>query len=218
MERESNTRRLPRGYWTPTSHELEPLGKLGIHRLNGAARRVSKRLVRAFAKFGLTLSGVEVLREMCRPWSTSQTMLARTLGMSKGGISKLITRLEAAGLVDRTVDTTDRRCRVLRLTDLATSLMPLLVWIEHETDCEAFDPLDAETSREVTRALLLVGKNRLPTSAVASVRAVAQAVRAYSLRQRGQPLRWPEHSSGDQSASDPAAARRDPPPQMARRD
>jgi DNA-binding MarR family transcriptional regulator len=156
-------------YWPRprSTHLLEPLGNLAIHCLTRAARRVSARLADEFAWYDLRLSDVEALREMCKSVCTSPTALARALGMSKGGISKMLVRLERDLWITKTVDSTDRRCRVLTLTAGGKDLIRSLAEMEEDVDREAFGVLGKKMWSDLPRALLHVGRKKLPSIAVA---------------------------------------------------
>ncbi len=83
-------------------------------------RFVSNHVLQSFQRkvegVGVTVSEWVVLRELYRLGPTSPHEIARVLGMSKGAISKLVTRLERKTLVTQHVREEDRRARVVALT------------------------------------------------------------------------------------------------------
>jgi DNA-binding MarR family transcriptional regulator len=190
------------GWPRPASTKfLEPLGNLAIHCLSRAARRVSTHLSKELALYELTLSDVEALREMGKTRRTSPTALARALGMSKGGISKLTDRLVNGLWITKKVDPCDRRCRVLELTKPAREMIPSLALLEATVDYKAFSVLGSEKWSDVPRALLLVGRRlsvmwqeeqelEEPTATATPDRSTPGTVRATSLDPKQAPLSW----------------------------
>jgi DNA-binding MarR family transcriptional regulator len=94
---------------------MEVFGRLG--RLT----RVLEPVVEAvFARHGLRQGEFDVLAALRRsgePYTLIPSALSDTLMMSRAGMTNRLDRLEAAGLVDRTLDPADRRSFRIALTD-----------------------------------------------------------------------------------------------------
>jgi len=92
------------------------------HDLIGQYHRVSCALDRALsAKHGLANSDFEVLQQLCaagpeRP-QVRMSELGERVHLTQSAFSRLISRLESAGLVERTVCDDDRRSAWTRITD-----------------------------------------------------------------------------------------------------
>src|SRR5688572_11232166 len=87
-------------------------------RLSSCATVVEKRL-RAHLEqaFSTTLPRYEVLSAIGRhPTGPTMSQLSRTMMVSNGNVTAVVTRLIADGLVSRTVDRRDRRVATVRLT------------------------------------------------------------------------------------------------------
>jgi len=100
-----------------SNHELV----LAFGRLQGAANRLEYILGRAIEeKFGISHLTYEVLLILGRAGGPGLSM--RAIGqeqvLSTGGVTRLVDRMEAAGLVERATDPDDRRGRLVRLTPL----------------------------------------------------------------------------------------------------
>jgi DNA-binding MarR family transcriptional regulator len=92
------------------------------HDLIGRYHRVSCALDRELtAKHGLTSSDFEVLQQLCAAGSESPQVRMSELGervhLTQSAFSRLISRLENAGLVERTICDDDRRSAWTRITD-----------------------------------------------------------------------------------------------------
>jgi len=97
----------------------------GGHVLHLAARELGAALDRQFARFGLTAQQAGVLlRSAPRPASPNH--LAPLLGTDTAGMTRLLDRLEAKGLVRRERHAQDRRSIVIGLTDAGQTLVPQL--------------------------------------------------------------------------------------------
>lgn len=92
------------------------------HDLMGRYHRVSCALDRSLtAKHGLTSSDFEVLQQLCVAGAERPQLRMSELGervhLTQSAFSRLISRLESAGLVERTVCNDDRRSAWTRITD-----------------------------------------------------------------------------------------------------
>ena len=123
-------------------------------------RFVSNHVSHAFAR-KLLLSGVTVaewvlMREMFDEEETSPGVMAEQIGMTRGGVSKLVDRLVGKGLVTRRERSDDRRFQSVALTAAGRRLLPQLAALADENDEEFFQPL---TARE--RAALIATMKKL---------------------------------------------------------
>ncbi|WP_106403216.1 MarR family winged helix-turn-helix transcriptional regulator [Actinocorallia populi] len=88
------------------------LGRVGL--LLGPAQE------RVFTEFGLQRGEFDVLAALRRsgaPYVLSPSRLSALLMLSRAGMTNRLDRLEAAGMVERTLDRADRRSFQIRLTD-----------------------------------------------------------------------------------------------------
>ena len=123
-------------------------------------RFVSNHVSHAFARkllaSGVTVAEWVVMREMFDDEETSPGVLAERIGMTRGGVSKLVDRLVKKKLVSRHDRSDDRRFQSIALTSAARRLIPQLAALADQNDHEFFHPLSAGE-----RAALIVTMKKL---------------------------------------------------------
>ncbi len=123
-------------------------------------RLVSNNVSHAFARkledSGVTVAEWVVLREMYTSHAaTSPSNVAKLTGLTRGAVSKLITRLLDKGFVNRSESSIDRRYQDIQLTTKAERLVPKLASLADQNDDEFFQCL---SKAERTQLLLLLKK------------------------------------------------------------
>jgi len=110
-------------------------------------RFVSNHVSHAFkmklATRAVTVAEWVVLRELFGQQAVIASELATRLGMTRGGISKIIDRLESKGLLRRVSDQEDRRFQGLALTPEGRALVPRLAALADQNEEEFFGHLPA---------------------------------------------------------------------------
>src|ERR1700689_1606365 len=122
-------------------------------------RFVSNHVSHAFAQkllaSGVTAAEWVVMREMLDDQETSPGVLAERIGMTRGGVSKLVDRLVTKKLVTRQERTDDRRFQSIALTAAGRRLIPQLAALADRNDEEFFHPL---STRERTALIATMKK------------------------------------------------------------
>jgi DNA-binding MarR family transcriptional regulator len=134
-------------------------------------RFVSNHVSHAFAQKLLagevTVAEWVVMREMFDDEETSPGLLAERIGMTRGGVSKLVDRLVSRKLITRRERSDDRRFQSIALTAAARRLVPQLAALADQNDDEFFRPLStAERAALIATMKKLVqahGLRTLPT-------------------------------------------------------
>jgi DNA-binding MarR family transcriptional regulator len=121
-------------------------------------RLVSNHVSHAFARkleaSGVTVAEWVVLREMYGGGGrTAPSVVAELTGLTRGAVSKLISRLLEKRLVTRRESSSDRRYQDIELTKSAIVLVPTLAKLADENDKEFFGVVSA-SERETLRAIL----------------------------------------------------------------
>jgi DNA-binding MarR family transcriptional regulator len=104
-------------------------------------QRFAKNFGRLLQETAIIASEWAALRELYRPQRWSPVALGQAIGMSKGGASKLVSRLVAKGLAVKDSNESDRRFRAVGLTERGRKLVVFLASMENDTDRECFAPL-----------------------------------------------------------------------------
>jgi DNA-binding MarR family transcriptional regulator len=116
--------------------------------LQSAERGLTKTLGRLLTQCGIIASEWAALRALYGPQWHSPVELGRGIGMSKGGASKLVTRLVKKGLIQKHQPKFDRRFRSIALTAQGRALVIRLAALEKDINREFFQPLGHQrTSR-----------------------------------------------------------------------
>jgi MarR family transcriptional regulator, transcriptional regulator for hemolysin len=121
-------------------------------------RVVSNHVSHAFGRkleaSGVTVAEWVVLREMYGSGErTAPSVVAELTGLTRGAVSKLISRLLEKGLVTRRESSSDRRYQDIELTKAAIALVPTLAKLADENDKEFFGVI-SRAEREALRAIL----------------------------------------------------------------
>lgn len=114
--------------------------------INDVARLVRSDVDRLIAEagIGLTPGEARALSNAARAGSVRQNVLAERMGVEAMTMCGYIDRLEAQGLVHRTVDPSDRRAKLVHITDAADTILRRLSDVGVESRRLASADLSAE--------------------------------------------------------------------------
>lgn len=128
--------------------------------LHDVARLMRKRFEQNARGLGLTRSQCQVLAHLARNEGIQQSALADILEVEPITLTRLLDRLEEAGVVERRAHPTDRRVRQLYLTEKAHPLLADIFTIGAATRGEALEGV-AEEERDRLFTLLSRMKTNL---------------------------------------------------------
>jgi DNA-binding MarR family transcriptional regulator len=135
--------------------------------LRFVSNHVSYAFARKLSASEVTVAEWVVMREMFKDEETSPGVLAERIGMTRGGVSKLVDRLVTKRLVTRHDRSDDRRFQSIALTAAGQRLTPQLAALADENDEEFFHPLSTgERAALIATMKKLVqahGLKKLPT-------------------------------------------------------
>ena len=103
--------------------------------LHKAARAVERNAERSVAGLGLGLSDFAVLELLLHKGPQPVNWIGRKVLLASGSITAAVDRLEARGLVKRTVDASDLRSRIVQLTTAGRKLIAA-AFAKHAADME----------------------------------------------------------------------------------
>jgi DNA-binding MarR family transcriptional regulator len=134
-------------------------------------RLVSNNVSQAFARrleaSGVTVAEWVILREIYGgDDTTSPSVVAELTGLTRGAVSKLISRLLEKGLVTRKESSGDRRYQDIELTQAAIAMVPKLAKLADENDEEFFgviSKVDRTRLSEILKKIASLHKlNKMP--------------------------------------------------------
>jgi DNA-binding MarR family transcriptional regulator len=127
-------------------------------------RHVSNYVSGAFARKvearGVIVAEWVMLRELYDDPSLGPSQLSEMLGMTRGGVTKLVDRLVEKQLLTRKAGTDDKRAQILSLTDAGRQIVPELAELADQNDAEFFDHLSPEDRATMVRILKAIVDRR----------------------------------------------------------
>lgn len=127
--------------------------------LISVARELRTAVDRQVAPLGLTMQQAELLVWTHRHGGASPTHLTELLLTDDAGVSRLVDRLEAKGLITRRAHGRDRRSRALQVTPSGRALVTRLVRFAARGNEKPLAGLSAQESAQLRRLLLRVSAN-----------------------------------------------------------
>jgi DNA-binding MarR family transcriptional regulator len=134
----------------------QPVSPLEAHLgywLRFVSNQVSHSFALKLAAREVTVAEWVVLRELYACDAMVPSALAERIGMTRGGVSKLVDRLVDKSLVKRIANATDRRYQALALTARGRALLPKLAALADENDAEFFAHLTVAERDSIERAM-----------------------------------------------------------------
>jgi DNA-binding MarR family transcriptional regulator len=144
----------------PSPTLVSPLESHLGYQLRIVSNAVSQSFARSVEEEGVTVAEWVLMRVLHDFESLAPTALAERMGMTKGAITKLASRLVAKGLAKREANPDDKRAQTLSLTSRGRSLVPSLARIADENDAAFFDRLTASDRGNLNRILERIARLR----------------------------------------------------------
>ena len=135
--------------------------------LHDVARLMRRRFEQNARNLGLTRSQCQVLAHLARNEGIQQSALADILEVEPITLTRILDRLEDGGLVERQAHPTDRRVRLLRLTEAARPLLAEIFAIGALTRGEAVEGVSDEDRDRLFEVLSSMKANLIAKSAAA---------------------------------------------------
>jgi DNA-binding MarR family transcriptional regulator len=144
--------------WAIERPDLDASPILVVGRIHRIALALTSELVKVYAAHGLGEGEFDVMATLRRsgpPYELTPSDLVDQTMVTSGAVSKRLDRLEAAGLVERHVSSTDRRSRVVALTREGLDLTDRVIPAHLANEDRLLAALDAD---ERARLAGLLGK------------------------------------------------------------
>ena len=123
------------------------------------AHALRRAFDRRAASLGVTRAQWKVLFRLSRSPGLRQVELADMLDVEPITLSRIVDRLDEAGLVERRADPADRRAWRLFLTDKAAPLVEKLMALGTAMAAEAFDGIPSDQIESLRKALSQIRDN-----------------------------------------------------------
>ncbi|WP_228771691.1 MarR family winged helix-turn-helix transcriptional regulator [Actinokineospora iranica] len=123
--------------------------------LLGAAGRLEHLLGQAIEdEFGISHTMYEVLLHLEWDGPSSMRLLGRKRVLTTGGVTRLVTRMEAAGLVTRAPDPADGRSQIVHMTEKGKDIVERASAMHaRNVQRHFFDPVPAEHRKRLVQDL-----------------------------------------------------------------
>jgi DNA-binding MarR family transcriptional regulator len=147
--------------WNQERPDLDVSPTETLQRITRLSLLQGVSFARVFAPYGVSFGEYLVLAALRRagpPYLMNPTSLFNSVILSSGAMTNRIDRLEAMGLVERQLDPTDRRGRLVALTDRGRELVDSAVVSHLENEQRLLGALDAKEREQLAgllRKLLL---------------------------------------------------------------
>lgn len=138
---------------------MDDLGRDLGYLLHDVARLMRKRFEQNARHLGLTRSQGQVLVQLANNEGIQQGALAEKLDVEPITLTRILDRLEEAGLIERLHYRQDRRVRLLRLTPAAHPLIDDISAIGAQTRGEAMEGVSDEDRTRLLDILLRMKAN-----------------------------------------------------------
>jgi DNA-binding MarR family transcriptional regulator len=144
-----------------TSPAFLPPASATVHALRAAAAHAERMLARALEPYGITAGQFELLQVIGHHEGKGSgcSELGRQLAVPGPDVTRMMDRLDSAGLVARSRDENDRRVVHTVLTDKGRELLKLATPAVTETELGLFEGLAEDERTRLTGLLLGIRRN-----------------------------------------------------------
>lgn len=171
-----------------------------IQGFNKVYQNLLKQIDSAILKTGYTLTEKDVLLEISKTERCTANILIQQLNIDRSYMSRMITKFEKHGLIEKTQSQTDSRIRYVRLTDLGRKEINRLSDIQSNHIGSIFNKLSEEDQQIVWQSMVLIRNKLSDANDVITIRPFTQSDIEYVIS-RHKTLYYAErHLSGTFSA------------------
>jgi DNA-binding MarR family transcriptional regulator len=142
--------------WATQIPNLDPLTEGIVERIQKLAKAFDRSLDETLVATGLDRRSFHLLsklRKVGPPYRRSAGQLADQMGLSSGAMTNRLDRMEAAGLIRRLPDPTDRRATLIEPTEDGLTIWERAVGTQAERETRVAGVLDRKEREELHRLL-----------------------------------------------------------------
>ena len=133
----------------PESFEKYSPPKLRIHRLHDYFQQDLEKVISQHALQHADFGVLTTLRRAGEPFCLSPTELYSSMLLSSGGLTKVLTRVTTAGLVERVDNPEDKRSKLVQLTEEGRVLIDGIIQELHLVDQQRLKVLSQEEKQQL---------------------------------------------------------------------
>jgi DNA-binding MarR family transcriptional regulator len=145
--------------WAREIPNLDPVTEGIVERIQKLAKAFDHSLDETLVESGLDRRSFHVLgklRKVGPPYQQSAGRLAEMMGLSSGAMTNRLDRMEAAGLIRRLADPTDRRGTLIEPTEAGHAIWESAVGTQAAREAKFASVLDARDREELHRLLRIL--------------------------------------------------------------
>jgi DNA-binding MarR family transcriptional regulator len=129
------------------------VGQLAGERYLAVHHRMLRAVNDEMSECGLSMARTKVLMRLREQGPTRQSVLATDLGLAPHSITDIVDALERLGLAERRPDATDRRAKLVAITDAGQSRLGVAYSTRERLLKQIFGALDQEDRTTLLRLL-----------------------------------------------------------------
>lgn len=146
-----------------------------IQGFNKVYQNLLKKIDSAILETGYTLTEKDVLLEISKTERCTANVLIQQLSIDRSYMSRMITKFEKHGLIEKTPSQTDSRIRYIRLTELGRKEINRLGDIQSNRIGSIFDKLSEDDQQTVWQSMVLIRNKLSDANDVITIRPFTQS-------------------------------------------
>ena len=146
-----------------------------IQGFNKVYQNLLKQMDAAILETGYTLTEKDVLLEISKTERCTANILIQQLNIDRSYMSRMLSKFESHGLIEKTQSTTDSRIRYIRLTELGRREFNRLSDIQSNQISAIFNKLSDPDQQAVWQALVMIRNKLSDANDVITIRPFTQS-------------------------------------------
>ena len=138
--------------WPESNSQISP-EILRIHRISAHCQQNLSLVLSPYGLQVAEFSVLETIRKEKLPYSLTPTELSRAMLFSSGGLTKVLNRMDKAGLIQRIENPNDKRGKLVQLSESGQKLIGEIIVKLHTTEQRKFNVLNLEEKEQLNYLL-----------------------------------------------------------------
>lgn len=146
-----------------------------IQGFNKVYQNLLKQINVAILETGYTLTEKDVLLEMSKTERCTANILTQQLNIDRSYMSRMLTKFEKHGLIEKTQSLTDSRVRYVRLTEMGRKEFNRLSDIQNDHIGDIFNKLSETDQQTVWQAMVMIRNKLSEANDIITIRPFTQS-------------------------------------------